>query len=139
MKRQPAKLSDSLSHRLNSYALAASAAGVSVLALARPAGATVVYTPQHTDCSFQGCIIDLLNNKMPEFTVNLATTNFGRGSGTYVGNLTVTQYHSFAPSSDPALVVVPENARFRGFYAAALHAGARIGTAPKILRGREYG
>jgi hypothetical protein len=47
MKRKPARLSDSLSHRLNSYALAASAAGVGVLAIAQPAEAKIIYTPAH--------------------------------------------------------------------------------------------
>src|SRR5579872_3834474 len=37
----------SFHHRLNSYALAASAAGVSLLALARPSEARIVYTPTH--------------------------------------------------------------------------------------------
>jgi hypothetical protein len=45
--RTTAKLSKSVSHQLNSYALAASAAGVSVLALAPLAEAKVVYTPVH--------------------------------------------------------------------------------------------
>ena len=38
-------LSESVHHRLNMYALAASAAGVGVLALARPAEAKIIYTP----------------------------------------------------------------------------------------------
>ncbi len=46
MKR-PSILSESLHQRLNSYALAASAAGVSLMALALPAEARVVYTPAH--------------------------------------------------------------------------------------------
>lgn len=45
--REPANLTRTLHQRLNSYALAASAAGVGVLALAHPAEARVVYT--HTD------------------------------------------------------------------------------------------
>jgi len=48
MKRKRGTLSSSLEHRLNSYALAASAAGVSFLALAQPAEAKIVYTPEHT-------------------------------------------------------------------------------------------
>jgi hypothetical protein len=43
--RTPARLSDSLHHRLNVYALAASAAGMGLLALARPAEGKIVYTP----------------------------------------------------------------------------------------------
>jgi len=45
--RPPARISESLYHRLNSYALAASAAGVGVLALAHPAEARIVYTHVH--------------------------------------------------------------------------------------------
>jgi hypothetical protein len=46
--RPTAHLSKSVSHQLNSYALAASAAGVSLLALAQPAEAKIVYTRAHT-------------------------------------------------------------------------------------------
>lgn len=43
--RKPAsRLSQSVHHRLNMYALAASAAGVGVLALAQPVDAKVIYT-----------------------------------------------------------------------------------------------
>jgi len=45
--RTPSRLSDSLHHRLNMYALAASAAGVGVLSLSQSAEAKVVYTPAH--------------------------------------------------------------------------------------------
>ena len=46
---QPARplsnLSESITHRLNAYALAAGAAGIGMLASAQPAGAKIVYTP----------------------------------------------------------------------------------------------
>jgi len=45
--RMPSNLSESLHHRLNSYALAASAAGVSLAALAQPAEGRIIYTPTH--------------------------------------------------------------------------------------------
>ena len=45
--RKPASLSLSVHHRLNMYALAASAAGVSLLALAPPSEAEIVYTKAH--------------------------------------------------------------------------------------------
>jgi hypothetical protein len=48
--RIPAQLSETLHHRLNMYALAASAAGVSVLALAQ-AEAKIVYTPDSRSLS----------------------------------------------------------------------------------------
>jgi hypothetical protein len=43
--RKPANLSDSVQHKLNMYALSATAAGVSWLALAQPSEAKIVYTP----------------------------------------------------------------------------------------------
>jgi hypothetical protein len=46
--RLPSNLSESLHQRLHSYALAASAAGVSLLALAQPSEAKIVYTRVHT-------------------------------------------------------------------------------------------
>jgi len=45
--RMPSKLSDSLHHQLTMYAFAASAAGVSVVALGHSADARVIYTPAH--------------------------------------------------------------------------------------------
>jgi hypothetical protein len=45
--RNPVKISDSLQKQLNSYALAASAAGVGMLGLAQPAEGKIVYTPAH--------------------------------------------------------------------------------------------
>ena len=42
---KPVNLSDSLYQHLHMYALAASAAGVSLLAMAQPSEAEIVYTP----------------------------------------------------------------------------------------------
>ena len=46
------RMSGSIHQQLNMYALAASAAGVSLLALAQPAGAKIVYTPANVKISF---------------------------------------------------------------------------------------
>jgi len=45
--RTPSRLSESVHHQLNMYALAASAAGVGMVALAQPAEAKIIYTPAH--------------------------------------------------------------------------------------------
>jgi len=45
--RTPSRLSDSVHRQLNMYALAASAAGVGVLALSKPTEAKIVYTKAH--------------------------------------------------------------------------------------------
>jgi hypothetical protein len=46
-QRARAMLSPSIDQRLTSYALAASAAGVGVLALTMPAEGRIIYTPAH--------------------------------------------------------------------------------------------
>jgi hypothetical protein len=45
LPRKPANFSEPTHHQLNMYALAASAAGIGVLALALPAEAKIIYTP----------------------------------------------------------------------------------------------
>jgi hypothetical protein len=45
--RKTAKLSESVHHQLNMYALAATAAGVGMLAFVQPSEAEIVYTPSH--------------------------------------------------------------------------------------------
>jgi hypothetical protein len=47
--RKPANLSRSINRQLNMYALAATTAGFSALALAQPAEAKIVYTPAHVN------------------------------------------------------------------------------------------
>ena len=65
--RVPSQVSESLHKRLNAYALAASAAGLGVLAFAPPAEAKIVYTPANIDCS-HGCDISFIQN---DFVVTL--------------------------------------------------------------------
>jgi len=57
--RTPSKLSESLHRQLNMYALAASAAGVGMLALAQPAEAKIVYTKAHTVIDAEHPILDI--------------------------------------------------------------------------------
>jgi hypothetical protein len=45
--RKTANLSKLTNHQLHKYALAASAAGVGILALVQPAEAKIIYTPAH--------------------------------------------------------------------------------------------
>jgi hypothetical protein len=45
--RTPSRLSNSLHHQLDLYALAAGAAGVGMLALTQPAEGKIIYTPKH--------------------------------------------------------------------------------------------
>ena len=76
--RIPCKLSDSLHHRLNAYAFAASAAGVSLLALGDPAQAKIVYTPANVTFGGSGSenegasgsyYLDLNHDGFPDFVL----------------------------------------------------------------------
>ncbi len=70
--RQPSKLSQSLQRHLNAYAMAASAAGVGMLALADAAEAKIVYTPTHVVISPYGVHLydlDLGQNGKTDFVL----------------------------------------------------------------------
>jgi hypothetical protein len=76
MKRSPrpskvsSNLSDSIHQQLNMYALAASATGVGILALAQPAEAKIVYTPAHVKFGNNSAIhIDLNHDGINDFTL----------------------------------------------------------------------
>jgi hypothetical protein len=68
---------------LNSYALASCAAGVSLLALASPGEAEIVYTPAHVVIGNNGTYnLDLNNDGITDFTIRqtLTYTSSGRGN-----------------------------------------------------------
>jgi hypothetical protein len=70
MKRFPATLSDPTFHRLNMYAVAASAAGVGILALAPASQAKIVYTPTHQVIGPGGSYqLDLNHDGITDFTI----------------------------------------------------------------------
>jgi hypothetical protein len=77
---KPATLRDSLHQHLHMYALAASAAGVSVLALVQPGEAEVIYTPvQVTIGPNQPYGLDLNNDGIVDFTLKNRTWNTTSG------------------------------------------------------------
>jgi hypothetical protein len=71
--RRTTNLPDSLHQQLNLYALAAGAAGVSLLALAQPSEAKIVYTPANVTLSPQNGIVrhhlDLNHDGTTDFTL----------------------------------------------------------------------
>jgi len=68
--RTPSRLSESVFTPLNMYALAASAAGVGILALAPTAEAKVVYTPAHRHVgSYQALALDLDHDGTIDFLI----------------------------------------------------------------------
>jgi hypothetical protein len=73
LRKTACNVSDSLHHQLNTYALAATAAGVGVLALAQPVEAKIVYTPAHKHLGpHQSFPLDLNHDG----TVDFKLTNF---------------------------------------------------------------
>jgi hypothetical protein len=75
--RNAARLSESLNRHLSQYALAASAAGVGILALAQPAEAKIVYTKTHlVIAGAERYNLDLNHDKITDFSVvNFFTTS----------------------------------------------------------------
>ena len=75
--RRPSELPESLHRQLHSYALAATAAGVGMLALAQPAEAKIIYTKTHlVIAGAERYNLDLNHDKITDFTVvNYYTTN----------------------------------------------------------------
>jgi len=75
------RLSESAQHQLNSYALAAGAAGVGFLALAQPAEARIVFTPAHVKIVQNGGLFtfDLNHDGIPDFGLSnqYVSTSFG--------------------------------------------------------------
>lgn len=68
--RTPGNLPESAHKQLNMYALAASAAGVGLLALASPAEAKIVYTPAHLVIAPKHSYnVDLNHDKITDFTI----------------------------------------------------------------------
>src|SRR5208337_1784541 len=69
-RSKPAKVRDSLHQHLHTYALAASAAGVSVLALAQPGEAEIIYTPANVTIGpNQHYKLDLNGDGITDFTI----------------------------------------------------------------------
>jgi hypothetical protein len=120
--RKTFNIPDSLNRQLNTYALAASAAGVSVLALARASEAKVVYTETHqvTHTGFP-LYIDLNHDGIKDF---LLRTTFYVGSSYLKVGLDASGYRNFNNA------VAGKHVSRSGYFfsaASALPSGARIG------------
>ena len=120
--RVPLQLSESLHQRLNAYALVASAAGVGMLALAPPAGARIIYTPAHVECS-DLCVVDLNHDGRTDLIVsNDATTS--ATSCAFVSGAVASAFESRYGGRN---AIVGKGTSWR--FLSALPAGVRIGAA----------
>lgn len=74
-------ISEPISHRLSTYAVAATAAGVGALALAQPAQAKIIYTPAHQKVPIgSNFYLDLNHDKINDFAllIRLSSLSCGR-------------------------------------------------------------
>jgi hypothetical protein len=121
--------SDSFHQRLNMYALAASAAGVGVLAMTQPSEARIVYTPTH-------------KNIAPSRDVPLNLNHDGKMDFSFHDSFSCTSFCEYIVG---AITVIParqenEIVGYAGrsrHYASALAAGARIGAKSPFMAGNE--
>jgi hypothetical protein len=117
--RTPSALSDALHHRLNAYALAASAAGVGMLALAKPADAKIIYTPAHKHITL-GHPVSLELNRLGVVNFTLSVRH---ETGSYIYRTSVA-----AAYGGPGNSVAGHRTTAGYFWAAsALRAGRKIG------------
>jgi len=126
--RKLSNLHVTTSHRLTAYALSASAAGVSLLALTEPCEAQIVYTPAHVTIGRRGSYgLDLNNDGKIDFTIFERVGD--RGFGTYQElNIIAAQGNKIECSGGGG-----PSCAFTVTYAAALVVGARIGEGPRYF------
>lgn len=130
MKRSPrprktVNLSESLHQRLNIYALSAGAAGVSMLALAPPAEAKIVYTKTHQVIGTNGVYPLDLNH---DGTIDFLIQEFGYLS--YNNGLRVKE--AFGNAVEGSVLSTSSGGRY--YVAAALKKGAPIGSQQAFIR-----
>lgn len=125
--RKTYKLSDSLNRQLNTYARVASAAGVSVLALARASEAKVVYTETHEVTRARVPLyIDLNHDGIKDF---LLRTTYYAGTSYFEVGLDASGYRNVKNA------VAGKRFSHSSYFfsaASALPAGARIGPSTKF-------
>jgi len=127
--RTTCTFSDSFRHRLNMYTVAASAAGVGMLALAQSAEAEIIYTKTHEVIApAEQYNLDLNREKITDFTVvNFWTTSCPDSCG---------QWLYLKPAAGNSEVGSATN---RGWhFARALNKGSNIGPNGRFLAGNGY-
>jgi hypothetical protein len=133
LKRRDVWSSADLEKRLSAYAGAAAASGVSLLALATPARARIVYTPADTKIVPNGerVVLDLNHDGIGDFYL----TNFEHGSYQSAFNF---KLRGSAPHSN----TIRGRGHFRSSasqlyssaFASALHAGSKVGPSKIYFR-----
>jgi hypothetical protein len=125
--RTPSPISESLHRQLNSYALAASAAGVSLAALGQPAEAKIVYTHAHevSMCAFhsQGKTFELDLNHDGKYDFRIVNSAFSH----YLAGCLLSAF-----AVDRRNEILGSTVQHGPKYASALSAGVKIGPNSKF-------
>ena len=128
--RNTANLSDSVHRQLNMYAVAASAAGVGLLALAQPAEARIVYTPTHKVIGKNSSYPLALNHGTPDFIIRNSYCRYSETcNSSWRSQLSVAAARDIGRSVNQV-----EGTTGNVYLAAALKRGARIPNAGKFGR-----
>jgi hypothetical protein len=134
----PSKLSEKLNHRLNVYTLAASAAGVSLLALAQPSEAKIVYTKVHHCIGTHGVYnLDLNHDGVVDFLLQ----EVGESVKTCTSCGTSNWLLAKEALGNAVEGKISSNNGFmsKRYYASALKLGARIGPKQGFIKGGPNG
>jgi hypothetical protein len=128
--RIPSTLSEAVQHKLNLYALAASAAGVGILATAQPAEARIIYTKTHRVISPNTHYdLDLNHDGVTDFTLSAfySTQKFGSDSISIYGGLL-----AIIPVNNGVWGYFLSGGKWGGNFASALHAGTKVQAGKKF-------
>jgi hypothetical protein len=129
--RAPSNLSKSLQRHLNAYALAASAAGVGVLALSHPAGAKIVYTPADVVIGKGNVLhykLDLTHDGINDFSFSYPGTSGGPHSGALMVR---------SMGKGNKVVWRTSGSRHQKYYPADLAAGKLVGAKQRFGLGKQ--
>jgi hypothetical protein len=124
LSRKTARISDSLHRQLNMYALAASAAGVSLLALAPPSEAEIVYTKAHVVLGARSDMyypLDLNHDRIVDFFLDHRLTYAQSGNTMLFSSQVFVPYYSLANKLNRVAFNTSKNE------ALAFRAGDKIG------------
>ena len=133
--RKKVNLSDSVHRQLNMYALAASAAGVSLLALAQPVEAKIVYTPAHVIIS-KPFPLDLNHDGIVDFYLIHGGGPASVGSLLACQSLLTNTFGIFCASNVPN--AFRGTVSMGGDFGAALRSGAKIQPGDRFFKATQH-
>ena len=133
-ERAASRLSANLDKNLVAYAMAASAAGVGLLALAQPANAKIVYTPAHKNIGAK-TFIDLNHDGINDFKISIIRTSHCEGGCTTTGRRHGTAFQVTYAALNAFGIAKANQIYGQGKLASALPAGVRVGPKSKFPGG----